>query len=215
MLRVFGRRNSLNVQKVMWFVGELGLDHNHVPAGGDAGRLDTPEFRAMNPHGKVPVIDDDGLYVWESHSILRYLAARYAMQHYWPPSPAGRARIDPWLDWVQTELQPDFLGGVFWGYYRTPEAQRDDAAVARSLSRTAAHARLLDGILKQRAFLAGDALTLADFPLGAQLFRYFTLDIERPVTPHLAAYYQTLCKRPAYREHVMLPYDDLRGRLAF
>ncbi|WP_343717951.1 glutathione S-transferase N-terminal domain-containing protein, partial [Inquilinus sp.] len=70
MLTIWGRRNAFNVQKVMWLVGELGLPHEHIPAGGDFGGLDDPAFRARNPHGRVPVIDDGGMVVWESHSIL-------------------------------------------------------------------------------------------------------------------------------------------------
>jgi len=215
MLRVYGRRSSINVQKVMWLVGELDLPHGHVPAGGDAGGLDTPAFRAMNPHGKVPVIDDDGLYVWESNSILRYLAERYAASQYWPATLNERAHIAPWMDWEQSRFQPDFISGIFWGYYRTPEAQRNPNAIARSLARVAHDVLVLDEVLRQRAFIASAHLTLADISVGTHLFRYFTLDIDREETPHLTAYYRALTQRPAYREHVMLPYDELRGRLAF
>ena len=124
MLKVWGRRSSFNVQKVLWLVGELGLAHAHIPAGGDFGRLDEPSFRALNPHGRVPVIEDGDLAVWESHAILRYLAARYDRSGLWSADPAERARVDSWMDWAQSTLQPDFLMGVFWGYYRTPESQR-------------------------------------------------------------------------------------------
>src|SRR5262245_62964304 len=115
MLKVWGRRSSFNVQKVMWLVGELGLPHAHIPAGGSFGGLDTPEFRAMNPHGRVPVIDDAGVVVWESHAVLRYLAARYGRPRFWSDDPAARSHADRWMDWSQTRLQPDFLMGVFWG----------------------------------------------------------------------------------------------------
>ncbi|MEY4581675.1 MAG: hypothetical protein RL701_6378 [Pseudomonadota bacterium] len=215
MLIVYGRRNSLNVQKVMWLVGELALEHKHVPLGGSFGGLDTPEFRALNPHGKVPVIDDGGVVVWESHSILRYLAAQHSGGRFWSADAAQRARSEPWLDWTQTTLQPEFLGGVFWGYYRTPEAQRDEAAIARSLERSAQLFSLLDSTLKHSPFIAGDQLGLADITVGTQLFRYFTLAIDRPALPNLETYYQRLSERPHYRQHVMVPYDDLRGRLAF
>jgi len=124
MLKVWGRRSSFNVQKVLWLVGELGLAHAHIPAGGDFGRLDEPSFRALNPHGRVPVIEDGDLAVWESHAILRYLAARYDQRGLWSADPAARARVDSWMDWSQSTLQPDFLMGVFWGYYRTPDSQR-------------------------------------------------------------------------------------------
>jgi len=125
MLKVWGRRSSFNVQKVMWLVGEFELAHEHIDAGGKFGGLDTPAFLAMNPHGRVPVIADDKATVWESHAILRYLAARHGTGHFWSGDPVTRARVDGWMDWSQTSLQPDFLGGVFWGFYRTPQDKRN------------------------------------------------------------------------------------------
>jgi glutathione S-transferase len=126
MLTVWGRRSSFNLQKVMWLVGELGLEHRHIEAGGRFGGLDTPEFTAMNPHGRVPVIDDDGTIVWESHAILRYLAARHG--RFWSDDPGARSQVDRWMDWSQTALQPDFLMGVFWGFL-------PDAGAAAKLAR--------------------------------------------------------------------------------
>src|SRR6266700_1143610 len=124
MLKVWGRRSSFNVQKVMWLIGELGLEHRHIDAGGRFGGLDTSAFLAMNPHGRVPVIQDGDATVWESHAIVRYLAARHGAGHFWSGDPAVRAVVDGWMDWSQTSLQPDFLVGVFWGFYRTPEDKR-------------------------------------------------------------------------------------------
>ena len=192
MLTVYGRQSSQNVQKVMWLVAELGLPHTHVPAGGKYGGLDTAEFRARNPHGKVPVIDDGGIVVWESHAILRYLAAAYGGERFWPREPSARTRIDGWMDWAQTALQPDFLGGVFWGFYRTPEAQRNWGAIRQSLARCAAHFELLDSILAGRMSLLEAGFSLADIPAGSLLYRYFTLEIERPSTPNVEAWYRAL-----------------------
>ncbi|HKU96057.1 MAG TPA: glutathione S-transferase [Vineibacter sp.] len=217
MLKVWGRRSSFNVQKVLWLVGELGLAHEHIPAGGDFGRLDEPAFRMLNPHERVPVIEDGDLAVWESQAILRYLAARYGRGRFWSDDPAERSQVDRWMDWSQTALQPDFLNGVFWGYYRTPEAQRNATAIAKSIARCAAHFRRLDSVLATRPFLCGDQLSLADIPAGTSLYRYFELDleIERPDVPHVVAWYQRLQERPAYREHVMVPFGELRGRLDY
>jgi glutathione S-transferase len=215
MLKVWGRRSSFNTQKVLWLVDELGLAHEHVPAGGSFGRLDEASFRALNPHGRVPVIEDGDAVVWESHACLRYLAARYGRAGFWADDPADRAVIDGWMDWSQTALQPDFLMGVFWGFYRTPEAQRDQPAINKSLARCAAHFRLLDGMLKTRPFLLGERLSLADIPIATSLYRYFELDIERPDLPNVAAWYRRLQERPAYRQHVMLPFGELYGRLDY
>ena len=215
MLKIWGRRSSFNVQKVLWLVGELGLAHEHIPAGGGFGRLDEPAFSALNPHGRVPVLQDGDVVVWESHTILRYLAARYSGGGFWLDDPAERSRVEGWMDWSQTSLQPDFLNGVFWGYYRTPEAQRDWPAIHRSLARCAEHFRVLDRILATRPFLIGDELSLADIPIGTSLYRYFELDIERPKLRHVTAWYERLQLRPVYREHVMVPFADLRGRLEY
>ena len=215
MLEVWGRRSSANVQKVLWLVGELDLPHRHVAAGGDFGGLDAPEFRALNPHGKVPVIREGPVVVWESHAILRYLAAAHGAGRFWPSEPTARAAVDAWMDWAQTALQPAFLGGVFWGFYRTPPAQRDEAAIAAALDRTQRLLGLVEAQLVGRSFVAGGELSLADIAIGTHLYRYFELEIERPSIQRLEAWYDRLRARPAYRQHVMVSFAELKGRLAF
>ena len=212
MLTIWGRRSAFNVQKVLWLVSELELEHRHIDAGGSAGGLDDPDFLAMNPHGRIPVIDDGGAIVWESHAILRYLAARYASGRLWRDDPAERSEVDRWMDWSQTALQPRFLHGVFWGYYRTPPDQRHWPAIRQALDDCAAHFRILDEVLDRQQFLAGDDFSLADIPAGTCLYRYFELDIERPDVPNVEAWYGRLRERPVYSAHVMLPFDELRGR---
>jgi glutathione S-transferase len=214
MLKVWGRRSAFNVQKVLWLVGELGLPHEHIPAGGSFGRLDEPAFRALNPHGRIPVIEDGDLAVWESHAILRYLAAKYGPERFWSADAAIRSHADRWMDWAHTELQPAFLDGVFWGYYRTPDAQRDWPAIRKSLLLCARMFGALDVRLADRPFLCGDAFSLADIPAGTSLYRYYELDIERPTLPKVEAWYARLRQRPAFREHIMVPFSELRGRLA-
>jgi glutathione S-transferase len=215
MLTVWGRRSSFNLQKVMWLIGELGVEHRHIQAGGQFGGLDTPEFRAMNPHGRVPVIDDNGMIIWESHAILRYLAARYSHGRFWSKDPGERSRSDRWMDWSQTALQPDLLLGVFWGLYRTPEPQRNWPAIYDKVARCALHFQLLDQMLADRRFLCGNTLTLADIPVGTSLYRYFELEIERPSIPNVTAWYRRLQERRAYRERVMVPFTELRERLYY
>jgi len=214
MLTVWGRRSAFNMQKVLWLVGELGLAHRHVEAGGGFGGLDDPDFLRMNPHGRVPVIDDGGTVVWESHSILRYLAARHGDEVLWPADPGARTRADRWMDWTLADLQPDFMD-LFWGFYRTPAPERDWPAIRAALARLEARYRLLDRELGDRAYLAGPDFTLADVPAGATLFRYFELEIDRPTLPGVEAWYRRLRRRPAYQTHVMQPFDELQGRLGY
>lgn len=216
MLTVYGRKSSFNLQKVMWLIGELGIAHKHVELGGSFGGLDTAEFLAMNPHGRVPVIDDAGIIVWESHAILRYLAAKYSSEtSFWKANPAERATADQWMDWSQTALQSAFMIGVFWGWYRTPEAQRNLAAVDKALKQTSHCLKQIDHQLSGRSFMLGDRLSLADIPIGTHLYRYFNLDLPRPNLPNVERWHERLQSRSAYREHVCVPFDELYGRLDF
>jgi glutathione S-transferase len=214
MLRIFGRRNSINVQKVMWAVGELGIAHERIDAGGPFGGLDADEYGAMNPNRRIPVIDDDGTVIWESHAIVRYLAAKYGAGSLWPEEAAARARSDMWMDWVANDLQPAVIG-VFWNFYRTPEAERNWKLIRQSVARSAILLQLLDRQLETRDFIAGDTLTIGDIPVATQLFRYFNLEIDRPQLPNVERWYAALQEREAYRTHVMVPFDDLYGRTKF
>jgi glutathione S-transferase len=214
MPRVWGRRSAFNVQKVMWVIGELGLPHEHVDAGGSAGGLDAPGFLAMNPHGRIPVIVDKESTVWESHSIIRYLAAAYGSGSLWPEDPAQRSLADRWMDWTLATLQPDFMA-LFWGFFRTPKAERDTRAIEDAMNRCAQHLRILDAHLSTRPFLAGSAFTMGDIPAGTSLYRYFEMGVPVPELPNVRAWYARLAERPAYQEHVMIPFEELRGRRAF
>lgn len=208
MIRIWGRRTSFNVQKVLWLAAELGLDYEHVPAGGRFGRLDDADFRALNPHGKVPVLEEDGIVLWESQAILRYLAARYGRDRFWHEDPAVRASADAWMDWAATAWQPEFMNGVFRLFYRTARERHDWPAIRESMARCAEYLGLLDRLLADRPYLLGDALSLADIPAGGLLYRYYELEIERPDLPNLAAWYARLRARPAYA-HVMIPFEEL------
>ena len=204
MLRIWGRNNSINVQKVMWAVGELGLAHERIDVGGAFGGLDTPEYRALNPNRRVPTVDDDGTVIWESNACVRYLAARYGAGELWAVDPAERARADRWMDWQGCTLHSDMFI-VFWGLIRTPQEQRDLAAIEAATERLGGLWRILDEHLAERDFVAGERFTMGDIPVGAACYRYLELPIERPRLPSLAAWYGRLQERAPFREHVMIP----------
>ncbi|HZR81538.1 MAG TPA: glutathione S-transferase family protein [Candidatus Binatia bacterium] len=204
MLKVWGRTSSSNVQKVMWAIGELGVPHERVDAGMGFGGLDTPAYGALNPNRRIPTIEHDGFVLWESNVIVRYLAARFGEGGLWPRDPAVRGVADQWMDWQQTTLLPD-MRVVFWGLVRTPPERRDDAAIAKSVESLKEVWGRLDRHLRDRAFVAGDRLTMGDVPVGVLCYRYHALGIDRAPLPSLEAWYARLTVREAFRKHVMLP----------
>ena len=213
-MKLFARRTSSNCQKVLWFLGELGIEYEFVATGGDSGGLDTPAYRAINPNRSVPTLVDGDLAVWESHTILRYLAAAHAPQRYWSEDPAERSQIDRWMDWSQAQFDPSFMA-LFWGYWRTPEAERDDDANRIQVARCRRYMAILDHALSARAYLAGDRLSPAEIPVGALMYRYANLEVTADLPPSVARWYAALTEREAFQIHVMIPFDELKGRLAF
>ena len=209
MLKIWGRTTSSNVQKVLWLAGEIALPFERVDAGGAFGVVDTPEYRAMNPNGLVPTIDDDGFVLWESNTIVRYLAAKHAATSIYPADVRARADVERWMDWGTSVLAPA-ITPAFWQLVRTPPAQRDAGAIATSAAKTAQATAILDAQLAGRRYLCGDALTLADVVCGINTYRWLNLDFAgaghpRPPQPALQAWYARLAERPAYRDAVMIP----------
>lgn len=204
MLTIWGRTSSINVQKVMWTVAELGLEHERIDAGGAFGRLDTPEYGRLNPNRRIPVVVDGEVVVWESNACVRFLAARYGEGGLWPTDPAQRAGADMWMDWMVSTILPD-LTVTFWQLVRTPAEKRDMPAVEAAASRLGPIWGILDTHLADRSFVAGDQLTIGDIPVGAAFWRYRALDIARPSLPNVERWGARLESREPYRKHVMLP----------
>ncbi len=211
MLKIWGRTSSINVQKVMWTVAELGLAHEQIDLGGKFGGLDTAEHLGRNPHGLIPVIDDNGTVIWESHAIIRYLAARYGEGTLWPKDPDARASADMWMEWAQTTFQRNFIQ-LFWACYRTPPDEQDAQQIADLVSACSEDFTHLDKLLGDKKYASGDSLTYGDIPVATQFYRYFTMDIERPSVPNVEAWYARLQSNPAYVAHVMIDYSELKGR---
>ena len=211
MLTVWGRRSSSNVQALMWCIGELGLPFRRHDAGHRYGGTDTPAFLAMNPNGTVPVLQDsDGGFLWETGAILRYLAGRYGDPGFWPPEGAGRALVDRWAEWSKINVAMAFTAPVFWRVVRTAPAKQEPAAIARAVQDLDRTLDIAEAQLARSRCLAADTLTLADIQFGHVLYRYFDIPIPRPDRPALQRYYHAMTARPAFREHVMLPYEELR-----
>ncbi len=206
MIKIWGRRNSINVMKAVWTAEELGLAYQRVDVGGPFGQLDGPAFGALNPNRKIPVLEEDGLILWESNTIVRYLAASRGDEGLLPANPARRALVEKWMDWVLTELNPP-IGIMFIQMIRTAEGQRDLDAVRAACPVADDRWRLLDGILAHQPHVAGDGFTAADLVVGPFVHRWYHLPppVTRAELPHVRAYYERLRERPAYLAHCCLP----------
>ncbi len=204
MLKIWGRPNSINVQKAMWAVGELGLAHERVDVGGEYGQVEQDWYLAMNPNGRVPVIEDDGFVLWESNAIVAYLAEKHGAGGLLPDSAEDRALAWQWADWQQTALNAAFRD-VFWGLVRTAPRDRDMASIERGAVEVGRLFGFVEARLEGREHVVGNRFTMADIPVGATAYRWYGLDIERPDYPRLRAWYDRLAERPAYQAHVMLP----------
>ncbi|MGH8433868.1 MAG: glutathione S-transferase family protein [Pseudomonas sp.] len=202
MLKIWGRKNSTNVKKALWCAEEVGVPYEAIDAGGSFGIVNAPAYRAMNPNGLVPVIEDEGLVLWESNAIVRYLSARYAEGVLYPEDPAIRAAADKWMDWTTSSFAGPFRD-LFWGIVRTPVEQRDPEVIAAALQRCSELLGISENSLANQPFLSGEQFGMGDIPLGCFAYAWFEMPIERPELPHLATWYERLKRRPAYRLAVM------------
>ena len=208
-----GRATSSNVQTVMWLVAELDLDHKRLDIGGAFGGNTTPEFLAMNPMGRVPVLQDGDLTLFESQAILRYLAAKYSVgdrSAFWPGDANKRAVADQWMEWAKVNFYPALTHKIFWQLIRTPASERDHELVEKGTQELRDLMAIADRQIAQHGWLAGPEMSLADISFGTHLYRYFNVPFARSNLPALDAYYQKLQSRPAYAKHAMVSFEDLR-----
>jgi len=204
MLRIWGRKNSINVQKVLWCCAELGLPFERIDAGMAFGVTDTPAYRALNPNGRIPTIEDDGYVLWESNTIVRYLATKHGLGSLCPSDLAARFDAERWMDWQLTTLDGP-VRTVFWALVRTAADDRDPAAVENAQTEAERALAILDAHLAQRRFVGGETFTMGDIPVGASVYRWMAMDLARAERAHVQRWYERLTERPGFREHVMRP----------
>jgi glutathione S-transferase len=203
-MKIWGRENSTNVRKVLWCAEELGLTYEHIPAGGAFGLVASPAYKALNPNGLVPCLEDGDLVLWESNAIVRYLARRYGAEPFAPNDPGLWAMGDKWMDWTSLSFAAPFRD-VFWNLVRAAPEARDTAAIARGAEECARLMTMADAALAESPWLSGAAFGIGDIPLGCIAYAWVSLPIERPSLPHIESWYARLTERPAYRKAVMTP----------
>lgn len=201
MLKIWGRLNSHNVKKVVWFAEELGIGYDRIDTGGKFGMDE--DYLAKNPNALIPTIEDGRVVLWESNTILRYLAAQYGGERWWPADPAQRTIGERWMDW-----QADYAEaqrGAFVNYVRTPEAQRDQAAIDKSVATCAKRLAVLNRYLGETPWLSGENFGVGDVPMGVYAWTWFSIPIERPEFPNIANWFARLQERPGYATQVAIP----------
>jgi len=201
MLKIWGRNTSSNVQKAMFAVGELGLAHERINIGGAFGKNREAAYLAMNPNGLVPTLEEDGFLLWESNSIIRYLAAKFGAGTLEPTDLRTRALASKWMDWQLSVLGPA-ITPVFWGMIRTPPEQRDHKAIGDGKVKTTAAVKILDEQFAKTRYAAGDAFSMGDIPIAIMCYRYRELVPERPALKNFERWYAEIAARPAFRDHV-------------
>ena len=207
MLEIFGRKNSSNVIPVMWTVGELGLEHQRHNIGGSFGGDDSEAYARMNPNRLIPTINDDGFVLWESMAITRYLCRQYGMGSLWPEDPRQVALADQWMDWYKSSFAANLMP-VFVNLVRTPKSEQNLELVQKCTAAAINYLGVLEQHLQGKDFIIGDSFSMGDIPLGAMMYKFYNLDIERPAFTNIEAWYARLCERPAFQTHAMIPFGS-------
>ncbi|MFT5502303.1 MAG: glutathione S-transferase [Gammaproteobacteria bacterium] len=210
MIELWGRRNAYNVQKVIWTVEELSIEYQHREVGSNEGDLDQAHFVELNPHRRIPVLIDNDQILWESNSISRYLARQYG-DRLLPGDAFDQSRVERWMDWELTKLQPAFIA-LFWGYYRKTESERDQKVINQAMAVCQHTFNLLNNELSNSAYLVGDHFSLADITCGTCLYRYFNMGLTVEQPPAVMDWYHRLLTRPVMQKHIAVAFDELAGR---
>ncbi len=204
MLKIWGRKTSSNVQKVLWCCGELGIAFDRIDVGGAFGGNQDAEYLALNPNGLVPTLRDGDLILWESNTICRYLASTHSGERLYPSAPAERAKVERWMDWQLSTMGPP-MGTLLYGLIRSKPEQRDPAAIEAARRKAAAAWMIVEDALAAAPFLAGPEMSLAEIVLGSLVYRWHAFPIERPPLPKLKAWYDRMRERPAFKTHIEIP----------
>ena len=207
MRRLYGRISSINVQKVAWALEEIGLDFDWINKNGTIGSINSPQYRRLNPAAQIPTLDDDGIIVRQSNTIVRYLANTYPDSNLRPTRCIDFIEADRWMDWQATDFWVA-LRPVFWELIRIEPKDRDMALINKNIKICHKEVKYLNKFLSNRKFIAGKEFSMGDIPAGCAIYRYYTLPkdiMKRPVLPHLKAWFDRLSNRKAYRNIVMLP----------
>ncbi|MEJ2410694.1 MAG: glutathione S-transferase family protein [Novosphingobium sp.] len=198
---LWGRPNSHNVKKVSWFAEELGLAYERRDIGGQFGF--TEEYLSKNPNRLIPMIEDGKIVLWESNTILRYMAAEYGGERWFPADPIDRALGERWMDWQITFAASQRV--PFLSFARTPREEWDMAAIEQNMAASAAHLAVMERYLGEKPWLSGGQFGIGDIPMGVYAYTWFSLPFDKPDFPAISNWYERIRERPGFAQQVMIP----------
>jgi len=206
VLTIYGNDHSSCVQKVLWAAEELKLPYNLIEKGGSYGGLDDPEYIKLNPNKLIPTIVDDGFVLWESSAILCYIASKYGQGNLYPADARARGEAYRWVFWqtgtVRSEIMPLYMQYRVWkpSYRHLEELE----GLRRGMESTL---RIVDDHLAKNRWLAGDAFSMADIPMGIMAHWWYSFPIDHFDLPHMAAWHRRLLERPAFHKAIVEPFN--------
>ena len=223
MLKLWGRPTSGRTQKVLWTLAEIGMNFEfilasatmgpggHVSKGNKPyGIVDTPEYRAMNPNGTVPTINDEDFILWESNSIVRYLAMKYAPDLLYGNDVKTFASASRWLDWENNELLPP-QHELVMQLVRLPQDERDPAKLERARQSFIKRLHIIEEQLCRTPYISGERFTYGDIPLGLRLHRWSLFGLEQPPMPNIERWYRAIRERQAFQVWTANPAHHVEG----
>ena len=198
MLKLWGRTSSINVRKVLWTLQAIGVPFERVDAGLSFGIVKTPDYLVKNPNAMIPLLEDGDFSLWEANVIVRYLCAKYANGTLYPKSIQQQFDAERWMDWQQTTLN-NASRDAFYHWIRVKPELRSHALIAKSVEATEPLLQMVDNLLTNRAYVAGDHLTMADIPIACEIHRWWGLPQPRPAFVHIERWYTQMLAHPASR----------------
>ena len=197
MLRLLGRNTSGNVQKVIFLLEELGTPYTREDYGRQFNNTQDAAYLKLNPNGKVPTLVDGDTVIWESNTILRYLATKHKKETLYPSEPAVRTQVERWMDWLLAAINYQYVQ-VFKDSKKA--ANERAATFEADAKELAAQLSILDGAMAGKAWIAGKDFTLADVALGPIMHRCLDFPIALPALGNLKAWREKLKERPAFKK---------------
>ena len=201
MIQLYGRRNSINVQKVSWALCELNLEFKWHDEQGKFGKVDVENYEKINPQLIVPTLDHNGSIIKQSNAIVRYLYRKYT-DVYEISKDEDIAIAESWMEFQTTDLQLN-MTPIFWGLVRNPPEDRDQELIDKNIILLNKKFEIFDKFLEDHEYILNNKFCMSDIIMGAASYRYLSLPIERPNLLNLKSWYDKISNRDCFKKNIL------------